>query len=203
MILTASNFTNNAMVQGLIVPISEFLEESDICLDYACFSPGTLDYVNVNCSDVNLANFTNIMFLYCYRFFEFGKSADFITNLSISVAFYLAVVHSFQIIFTVTNILMHIKESNAWGILMVLGSVLTFAGLVVYCASPYFAVVQVDGITVGQIFLVGIYILLIGILLLTKRVHTLLPGSNSQKVNEKKISGALDLGDIENNNTNV
>ena len=196
-IQTVSNFINNTMVQGLIVPISEFLEESDICLDFACFSPGSFDYISVNCSNVNAANFSNINFLHCFRFFEFGKSTDFITNLAISVAFYLAVVHSFQIIFTVLNVLMYIRQSTVWGIIMIFASLLPFAGMVIYCISPYFAVVQVDAITAGQILLVSIYILLVGILLLTGRVHSLQPGSYSKETSKQEKSSSPDLGDVE------
>lgn len=174
-ILTVSYFVNQSFVQALTVPIQEFVEESDICLNYVCFNETNFDYIDVNCSNVNAVDFTYTNFLHCFRFLQFGTNPDIITNIGISVGFYLATVHFFQIIFFVTTILMSIKQTILWGILMIIVGVGIFIGAMVVLFSPHFTQVRLDVIKVGQFFLVSLYCVFIGILLCTGSIHVIVP----------------------------
>lgn len=188
MILTVSYFVNQTLVQALTVPVQEYLMESDICVNYACFNETNFAYFDVNCSDVSATNFEFTSFLHCFRFLEFGKDADIITNLGVSVGFYLATVHFFQIIFIVITILMHIKPTKAWGILMMVAGVGVFAGAMAVLFSPRFTTVQLDVIQVGQFFLVALYLVFIGILLCTGTIHEIVPAPVKRTV-ERIASG--------------
>lgn len=175
MILTVSYFINQSVVQALTVPIQEFLEESDICLNYVCFNETNFDYIEVNCSDVSAADFTYTNFLHCFRFLQFGISPDIITNIGVSVGFYLATVHFFQLVFFVTTILMYIKQTVMWGILMIIASLIIFGGAMVVLFSPHFTPLRLDVIRVCQFFLLALYCFFIGILLWTGSIHEIVP----------------------------
>ena len=164
-VLSVSSFINRSFVQTLTVPVTEFLEESDICLTYSCFTPITFDHLNVNCSEVNLVDLGNIDIVHCFKFIPL--SSEIIANLSISVGFYLATVHFLKVIFVAATVL-HVGKSHiVWGILFILAGCLTLAGAMVYIFLSHFANIRLDVILAGQIFLVAIYLVLIGILLCT------------------------------------
>ena len=164
-VLYVSSFINRSFVQTLTVPVTEFLEESDICLTYSCFTPITFDHLNVNCSEVNLVDLGNIDIVHCFKFIPL--SSEIIANLSISVGFYLATVHFLKVIFVAATVL-HVGKSHiVWGILFILAGCLTLAGAMVYIFLSHFANIRLDVILAGQIFLVAIYLVLIGILLCT------------------------------------
>lgn len=173
MTLTVSHFINQSFVQALTVPIQEFLEETDICMNYVCFNETNFNYIDVNCMNKSTVDFQYTNFLHCFRFLQFGTNA--ITNVGISVGFYIATVHFFQIIFFVTTILMYIKQTIAWGILMFLAGVGIFTGALVVLFSPHFTEVRLDVIKVGQFFLVALFCCLIGILLCTGSIHEIVP----------------------------
>ena len=173
MTLTVSHFINQSFVQALTVPIQEFLEETNICINYVCFNETNFNYIDVNCSNTSAADFAYTNFLHCFRFLQFGTDA--ITNIGISVGFYIATVHSFQIIFFVTTLLMYIKQTIFWGILMIVAGVLIFAGALVVLFSPHYTEVRLDVIKVGQFFLVGLFCVLIGTLLCTGSIHEIVP----------------------------
>ena len=174
-ILTVSYFVNQSFVQALTVPIQEFLEESDICLNYVCFNETNFDHIDVNCSNVTAVDFMYTNFLHCFRFLQFGANPDIITNVGISVGFYLATVHFFQIIFFVTTILMCVKQTRIWGILMIIVGVGIFVGAMVVLFSPHFTQVRLDVIKVAQFFLLAFYCVFIGILLCTGSIREIVP----------------------------
>ena len=164
-VLSVSSFINRSFVQTLTVPVTEFLEESDICLTYSCFTPVTFDHLNVNCSEVNLVDLGNIDIVHCFKFIPL--SSEIIANLSISVGFYLATVYFLQAIFVAATVLHVGKSHKVWGSLFILAGCVTLIGAMVYIFLPHFANIRLDVILVGQIFLVAIYLVLIGILLCT------------------------------------
>ena len=184
MILTVSYFVNQTLVQALTVPVQEYIQETDICMNYACFNETNFAYFDVNCTNIEATNFEFTSFLHCFRFLEFGKDADIITNLSVSVGFYLAAVHFFQIIFFVITLLMHIKPTKAWGILMIIVGVGVFAGAMAVLFSPRFVTVQLDVIQVGQFFLLSLYLVFIGILLCTGKIHQIVPAPVKKTVEQ-------------------
>ena len=164
-VLSVSSFINRSFVQTLTVPVTEFLEESDICLTYSCFTPVTFDHLNVNCSEVNPVDLGNIDIVHCFKFIPL--SSEIIANLSISVGFYLATVYFLQAIFVAATVLHVGKSHKVWGILFILAGGLPLIGAMVYIFLPHFVNIRLDVILAGQIFLVAIYLVLIGILLCT------------------------------------
>ena len=178
-VLSVSNFINRSFVQTLTVPVTEFLEESDICLTYSCFTPVTFDHLNVNCSEVNLVDLRNIDIVHCFKFIPL--SSEIIANLSISVGFYIAVVNFLQAIFVVATVI-HVEKSHiVWGIAFFFTGILAIIGAMVYILLPRSVPIQFDVILAGQILLVAIYLVLIGILLCTGQVHVI----------EKKLPDAV------------
>lgn len=175
MILTVSNFINQSFVEALTVPIQEFLEETNICINYVCFNETNFNYIDVNCSDTSTSDLAYTNFLHCFRFLQFGTNPEIITNVGISVGFYIATVHFFQIICFVTTILMYIKQTVFWGIGMIFVGVVIFAGALVVLFSPHFTAVQLDVIKVGQFFLLALFCVFIGILLCTGTIHEIVP----------------------------
>ena len=170
-ILATSYFINQNVVEALTVPIKEIIEESDICSNYDCFAEITFDFVN--CTPGN--NLNNHSFLHCFRFYRLGVDVDLISTIGITVGFFLATVHFFRLVFVVTNVLMHIRQSKLWGILISIGGVIIFIGALVVLFSPHFVAVHLDVIKVGQFFILSIYCFLIGILLCTGEVREIVP----------------------------
>lgn len=170
-VLSVSSFINRSFVQTLTVPVTEFLEESDICLTYSCFTPVTFHHLNVNCSEVNLVDLGNINIVHCFKFIP--PSSEIIANLSISVGFYLATVYFLQVIFVVATVLHVGKSHKVWGGLFILAGVVPLVGAVVYIFLPHFANIRLDVILAGQILLVAIYLVLVGMLLFTGQTHVI------------------------------
>lgn len=167
--LSASSFINRSVVQTLTVPTAEFLEESDICLTYSCFTAVTFNHLNVTCSDVNSMDWTNINIVHCFKFIPL--SSETIANLAIAVSFYLATVYFIQVIFVVATVL-HVEKSHiVWGIFFVIAGVVTFGGALFYIFLPHFAKIRLDVILAGQIILVAVYLVIIGVLLCTGDVY--------------------------------
>ena len=178
-VLSVSSFINRSFVQTLTVPITEFLKKSDICLTYSCFTPVTFEHLNVNCSEVKLVDLANINSVHCFKFIPL--SSEIIANLSISVGFYIAVVNFLQAIFVVATVI-HVEKSHiVWGIAFFFTGILAIIGAMVYILLPRSVPIQFDVILAGQILLVAIYLVLIGILLCTGQVHVI----------EKKLPDAV------------
>ena len=160
-ILATSFFVDQNVVEALTIPIQEIMERSDICINYDCFAEVTYDFVNCTPgSDLN-----NYNFLHCFRFYRLGADVDLISTLGITAGFFLATVHFFRLIFVVANVLMHIRQSKLWGILISIGGVIIFIGALVVLFSPHFVAIHLDVIKVGQFFILSIYCFSIGILL--------------------------------------
>ena len=168
-VLSVSSFINRSIVETLTVPVTEFLEESDICLTYSCFTPVAFHHLNVNCSEVTLEDLGNIGIVHCFKFIPL--SSAIIANLSISVGFYLAVVGFLQVIFVAATVI-HVEKSHViWGIVFFFTGILAIIGAMVYIFLPHFANIRLDVILAGQIVLVAIYLVLIGFLLCTGEVR--------------------------------
>ena len=168
-VLSVSSFINRSIVETLTVPVTEFLEESDICLTYSCFTPVAFHHLNVNCSEVTLEDLGNIGIVHCFKFIPL--SSEIITNLSISVGFYLAVVGFLQVIFVAATVIHAEKSHKVWGALFIIAGFLPLIGAVVYIFLPHFVNIRLDVILAGQIVLVAIYLVLIGFLLCTGEVR--------------------------------
>lgn len=169
--LSASSFINRSVVQTLTVPTAEFLEESDICLTYSCFTPVTFNHLNVTCSEVNSMDWANIDIVHCFKFIT--PSSETIANLAIAVGFYLATVHFIQVIFVVATVL-HVEKSHiVWGIFFVIAGGVTFGGALIYIFLPHFAKIRLDVILAGQIILVAIYLVIVGVLLCTGEIYVI------------------------------
>ena len=168
-ILATSSYINGSFVESTTVPSIEFLEESDICINYACFGPVTFNRITANCSELNPDDLADYEFVHCFRFITFGSGI--LTNIAVSIAFYLATVHSIQVIFFITLILQASKCIKAWGGFMVFAGVVVFIGALAYIFSPHFVNIRLDVIVGGQITLIATYLALIGILLCTGTVR--------------------------------
>lgn len=169
-ILATSSYINGSFVETLTVPPMEFLEESDICINYACFGPVTFNHLTANCSELNPEDLANYNFVHCFKFIAFGSGI--LTNIAVSIAFYLATVHSLQVIFFITIFIHASKCIKVWGGVIVLAGAVALCGAAVYIFSPHFINIRLDVIVGGQIILVAIYLVLVGILLCTGKVHT-------------------------------
>ena len=184
-VLSVSSFINRSIVETLTVPVTEFLEESDICLTYSCFTPVAFHHLNVNCSEVTLEDLGNIGIVHCFKFIPL--SSAIIANLSISVGFYLAVVGFLKAIFVAATVLhVHEKGITVWGALLIIAGVLPLIGAVVYIFLPHFVNIRLDVILAGQIVLVAIYLVLIGFLLCTGEVRVIEKRSPKQADGEQK-----------------
>lgn len=166
-ILAVSYFVNQNVAQALTVPIQEVIEESDICINYNCFADVT--FMHINCT--NTTSLVGHSFLHCFRFLRLGMDADLITTLGVTVGFFLATVHFFKLVFVITNILLHIRQTKLWGILISIVGVGIFVGSLVVLFSPHFVPLHLDVIKVGQFIILSIYCFLIGILLCTGEVR--------------------------------
>lgn len=128
-----------------------------------CFNSTNFEYID--CSDPEIEN-TTFTILHCFRFLRFGRDTDVIGGVSRAFAFYLATLAFFTSAFHVANILINFIPSRLWGLVfMVLGLLTIGAGLTVLFTREA-VLLQLDVIQVFQVFMVAIFIMLIGLLLL-------------------------------------
>ena len=171
-ILAMSYFLNQNIVTEMTIPVEDLQSNPDTCQTHSCFRETNFVYIP-NCS--NSTFFQGAMFLHCFRFLEFGQDTDIITSLGITIGFYLATVHYFSLIFIISNVLFHIRQTKLWSILIFLLGIGLFIGALVVLFSPHFTDIHLDIIKVGQFFLVAIYSILIGVLLCTGEVKEIVP----------------------------
>lgn len=128
-----------------------------------CFNATNFEYID--CLDPEVQN-TTFTILHCFRFLRFGRDTDVIGGVSRAFAFYLATLAFFTTAFHIANILINFLPSRLWGIgFIVLGLLTIGAGLTVLFTREA-VLLQLDVIQVFQVFMVAIFIMLIGLLLL-------------------------------------
>jgi len=156
--VTTSYFMNRTIVEQ--VNTRECMED----LHFDCFVRSDGDWRYVDCADnETLAQFS---FIHCYTFLRFGVDNNPIASLAESFAFYLAMVGFFGQAFGVVKILLRLRPSRLWGIWFVVVG-LVVVGLSIYLmASPEAAIsIHRDVIGCFQIFMMGLYLVVIGALL--------------------------------------
>ena len=171
-ILATSFFVNQNMVESRTVSIQIIeMTKSDICINYDCFAEETFEFVNCTPG----SNLSNHNFLHCFRFYHLAVDVDLISILGITVGFFVATIQLFRLVFVVANVLMHVRQSKLWGILISIGGVIIFIGALVVLFSSHHSAIHLDVIKVGQFFILSIYCFLIGILLCTSEVREIVP----------------------------
>ena len=101
----------------------------------------------------------------CFRFLQFGRSANAIQALAESYALFLSAVSLFGAIFSVVHILLHIKKTKLWGIgFVIMTLLLIVVGVPVLVTNGIYLFENI--IRMLQFGLAPIYILLMGLLFL-------------------------------------
>lgn len=159
-LLTTSYFMNENITAQITVKACPH----DSRIETDCFNQGDFSYVD--CNNPEIANATNFTLLHCFRFLRFGKDSDVVGSLSRSFAFYLTTIAFFTGAFHTVGILLNFQPSRYWGIgFVILGVMLFVAGIVVMLADNLVEL-KVDVIKIFQTFMVAIFIMLVGLLLL-------------------------------------
>ena len=151
---------------------------SDPLIDrsYDCFNASTLIFV-----DCVTDNETTL--LHCFKFYRFGVEANIKTGIATSYAFYLVTIAVFKQILTVMRNLINIKPSRYWGVGFIGVSLIFFAGSIItavfwirgYAAETIPELRRLNIIHLWQFFMVSIFVLMVGGLLLSKwyeKLHT-------------------------------
>lgn len=143
------------------ISIVETTTSSTCQTDFDCFRSGDFEYVD--CNDTEAVNDADQF--HCFRFLRFGVDVKVITAIAESFAFYLVVITFFARIFTGVRVLIHIKPSRFWGILLIgLGFIIGVL-VVLLLAIEDLVVIQVNVISVAQWFMVCLFLIVVGIML--------------------------------------
>ena len=144
---------------------------SDPLIDrsYDCFNASTLIFV-----DCVTDNETTL--LHCFKFYRFGVEANIKTGIATSYAFYLVTIAVFKQILTVMRNLINIKPSRYWGVGFIGVSLIFFVGSTItvvfwiqgYAADTIPELRRLNIIHLWQFFMVSIFVLMVGGLLLSK-----------------------------------
>lgn len=143
---------------------------------YDCFNASTLIYVD--CVDQ-----TGTRLLHCFKFYRFGVETNIITGITTSYAFYLFAVAALRQIFSVVRNLINIKPSRYWGVGFVAVSLIFFVASIIttviwiqgYAIDTIPEIRRINIIHLWQFFLVSVFVLMVGCLLLStwyERLHT-------------------------------
>ena len=157
-LLAATYFMNSTITEQ--VTLATCPHES---YEVDCFNKTTYDFIN--CQDPNVAN-TTFELLHCFRFLEFGVSSDPIGALARAVAFYLSTLAVFATAFTVVKILMLFRATVLWGIVFITVGVLAVGIGLFVMLSEAAVVLRLNVIAIFQFYMVALFILLIGVLML-------------------------------------
>ena len=143
---------------------------------YDCFNASTLIFVDC-------ISKTETRLLHCFKFYRFGVETNIITGITTSYAFYLFSVAALRQIFSVVRNLINIKPSQYWGVGLIAVSMIFFAASIIttvfwvrgYALDTIPELRRINIIHLWQFFLVSLFVLVVGLLLLSKwyeKLHT-------------------------------
>lgn len=159
-----------------------------------CFNTSSLVYVDCNDPDIEQLNFTS---LHCFRFLQFGRDSDAIGGLSRAFAFYLATLAFFGTAFHVAKILIDFQPSRLWGSVFIVGGILLFVGGILIVSTDEAVLLRIDIIKIFQFFMVALFVLLIGLLLVTGKWWERVPGTKGGLVSPGNIPEKSTYKDVE------
>ena len=184
-LLSTSYFMNENITEQITV---RSCPHSSIETD--CFNQTTFDYVD--CSDPDVSN-TTYELLHCFRFLRFGRDTDIIGGVSRSFAFYLATLAFFTSAFHIANVLINFLPTKLWGVGFIIISILMVgAGLTVMLTREA-VLLQLDIIQVFQVYMVAVFVFLIGLLLLAGRWWESVGESGKGKSKGKTKANEIEL----------
>ncbi len=136
--------------------------------DFSCFNSSTLAYVDCVFD-------TQVELMHCFQFYQFGVDVDLVSSLASAFAFYLVAVNSITIVFGVLQVLLHLKNSKIWGGVFVAFGFLALMGaivVVIFWATGYIEATRpelsrLNIVNLAQLIMVCLFIILIGILIIT------------------------------------
>ena len=156
--LSTSYFMNRTIVEQTNT------RECKSDLHYDCFVLEEERWVYVDCSDND--TLSRHTFIHCYTFLRFAIDNNPISSLAESFAFYLATVAFFGQAFGVVKILLRLRPTRLWGVwFIVIGVIVVGVSLFLIFNQGSISLHR-DVIGCFQILMFGIFLLIVGALLL-------------------------------------
>ena len=163
-LLTFSYFVNQSVVR-----VRSVSSCSDVPGSFECFNETSLAFVD--CSEGAPAT----PVLHCFQFLEFGKDVSIVSSVAEAFAFYLATAVFFQYIFIAVKVLLNLKRTKFWGVpIIFLGAVMVVGAIIVLPVSDSVRI-ELNVIGVLQFFMISIFLVIIGTLLVDVEWFELTP----------------------------
>ncbi len=159
-------------------------------LETDCFNQTTFEYID--CNDPEIAN-TTFELLHCFRFLRFGRDSDIIGGVSRAFAFYLATLAFFTTAFHVSNVLINFLPTKLWGVGFIIVSVLMVGAGITVMFTQEAVLLRLDVIQVFQVFMISVFVFLIGLLLLVGKWWESVGESGRGKSKGKGRPGTIEL----------
>lgn len=159
-----------------------------------CFNTSSFLYVDCTNDDVEQMNFTS---LHCFRFLRFGRDSDVIGGLSRAFAFYLATLAFFTTAFHIANVLINFQPSRLWGLGFMIIGVLLFIGGVAVMLTEEAVLLRLDVIKIFQFYMVAMFVVLVGLLLVISKWWERVPGTKNGLVSPGFIAHKKEEKDVE------
>lgn len=160
-----------------------------------CFNTSSLTYVDCNDPDIEQFNFTA---LHCFQFLRFGRDSDVIGGFSRAFAFYLATLAFFGSAFHTAKILIDFQPSRLWGLGFVFGGVVIFIAGIVIFSTQEAILLRINIIKIFQFFMVALFVILIGLLLLVSKWWEHVPGTKNGLVSPGILPEKKKFKEVEN-----
>ena len=170
LLLSFSYFVDQSVVRTQTVS-----KCSDVAAVYECFNSSSMIFVD--CSQ----NASASPILHCFEFLEFGRDVNIISSLAESFAFYLATIVFFQYFFVVAKILLNLWPTKLWGIPFIVLGVVMVVGAIVVLAISDTVRIELNILSVMQFFMIALFVVTVGILLLDGNWFELIPSHKYPK----------------------